>query len=107
MFVYSLTATGRKKSAELQLGPQPFEVFDTLEKSKNPVTVAEIADRIKNKIETVQTPERIARWYLTIFEQKGWVVRSVKSDKPVAKTGKPKPATTPKPAEPAAVEPAA
>lgn len=101
MLRYELTK--KASSDNPALGEQPFEVFDAIEKAKRPITVSEIADVIRPKIKTVQTAERVARWYCKIFVDRGWVKESVSNDrkpaaaKPVAKkrAAKPKPAVLP------------
>ncbi len=64
---YELVSTPEKVRS-----PQIQAVVSALESLKNP-TSAEVAEFIAPKIKTVQTPERIATYYLTELRHKGFV----------------------------------
>lgn len=91
MRIYTVTTSKPEK-----LGPQSELVYNALKGSKTGLSMADIATKIeKAGLKTVQTPKRIASWYLKIFVERGFVQfrdeatkAEPKAKKPAAKRAK-------------------
>jgi hypothetical protein len=78
------TAKCERQAAKYQLAgelsdkvksPQQLLIRDAMQKL-GPATAAEIAEQVKDKLTTKQTPERVVAFYLTAWKKAG-VVKAV------------------------------
>ena len=74
------------KVAENKFGVQATLIITALE-DKSPDTVKGVADRIKDKLQTRQTPERVVNFYLSMWKKKGIVSVVGEADETPVSTG--------------------